>query len=195
MSRRLDRLQGGESSAAGPLWGRYFHRLVALARQKLRGAPRAAADEEDVALSAFDSFCRAAEAGRFPELADRDDLWRVLVALTARKVAHLYRDRARLKRGGGKAPVGDDELLLEAIGREPTPEFAAELAEEYRRLLGVLGDEQLEAVAVWRMEGYGVDEIATKLGCAPRSVKRKLQLIRTLWAPDTPPTPGTDRPV
>ena len=180
----LDRLQDGHSSAAGALWGRYFQRLVGLARQKLRGAPRAAADEEDVALSAFDSFCRAAEAGRFPQLADRDDLWRVLVSLTARKVAHLYRDAARLKRGGGKAAAGGDDVLVEVIGREPTPEFAAELAEEYRRLLAVLGDPELEAVAVWRMEGYGIDEIASKLGYAPRSVKRKLQLIRSLWSGD-----------
>src|SRR5262249_15219134 len=32
------------------------------------------ADQEDVALSAFDSFYRAAEQGRFPRLHDRDDL-------------------------------------------------------------------------------------------------------------------------
>ena len=60
--------------------------------------------------------------------------------------------------------------------------FAAELTEEYRRLLGQLGDAELESVAVWRLEGYSVDEIASKLGCAPRSVKRKLQLIRNLWS-------------
>jgi len=37
------------------------------------------------------------------------------------------------------------------------------------------------------MEGYTIEEIAALVGCAPRSVKRKLQLIRTLWAKEGPP--------
>jgi hypothetical protein len=57
----LGQLQAGDPAAVQPLWERYFQRLVGLARLKLRGAPRRAADEEDVALSAFDSFCRNAE--------------------------------------------------------------------------------------------------------------------------------------
>src|SRR5205085_4982647 len=145
VSRWLQVLQGGDPAAAQPLWERYFHRLVGLARAKLQGQPRRAADEEDVALSAFDSFCRGAEQGRFPKLDDRDDLWRLLVTLTERKAFNLARDERRLKRGGG-AVLGADELLRpgdssgggldQVAGREPTPEFAAEVAEEYRLLLG-----------------------------------------------------------
>jgi hypothetical protein len=85
----IDRLKGGAGEAAQPLWERYFAHLVALARAKLRGAPRQAADEEDVALSAFDSFCRGVEQGRFPRLDDRDDLWQLLMLLTARKAINL----------------------------------------------------------------------------------------------------------
>ena len=54
-------------------------------------------------------------------------------------------------------------------------------AEEYKRLLGVLDDESLRQVALWRMEGYTTDEIAERLGCARRTVARRLELIRTLW--------------
>src|SRR5262249_38481019 len=97
----IGQLQAGNPATAQPLWERYFQQLVRLARKKLQGSPRRAADEEDVALSAFDSFCRAAEAHRFPNLADRDDLWRLLVVLTARKALHQSRDECRLKRGGG----------------------------------------------------------------------------------------------
>jgi ECF sigma factor len=68
-------LQAGEPAPAQKLWENYFQRLVGLARQKLRTLPRRAADEEDVALSAFDSLCRRAEAGRFPRLEDCDDRW------------------------------------------------------------------------------------------------------------------------
>src|SRR5207244_3139579 len=75
VSRWVVQLQAGDHRAAQKLWERYFLRLVGLARKKLRATPRRAADEEDVALSAFDSFCRGAKLGRFPLLSDRGDLW------------------------------------------------------------------------------------------------------------------------
>src|SRR4051812_20120134 len=88
VSRWLSDLKAGDHAAAQPLWDRYFDRLVRLARAKMKAARGAAAvaDEEDAALSAFDSFCAGADRGRFPQLADRDDLWRLLVVITARKV-------------------------------------------------------------------------------------------------------------
>src|SRR5262249_31713849 len=120
--------------AAQKLWERYFRRLVGLARLWLQDAPRRAADEEDVALSAFASFCRGAEQGRFPQLADRGNLWRLLVVLTARKARHQRRRDGQKKRGGGAAP--EVAVLEELVGREPTPAFAAEVADECRRLWG-----------------------------------------------------------
>ena len=176
----LGQLQAGESAAARPLWEKYFHRLVGLARKRLRDAPRRAADEEDVALSAFDSFCRNAEAGRFPDLSDRDSLWRLLAVFTLRKAAHHVRDAGRLKRGG--ASLADASgVFEEALARDPDPAIAAEVAEECNRLLAALDDPELRRVALLRMDGYSVDEVAAKVGRAPRSVKRKLQLIRSIW--------------
>src|SRR5262249_11217855 len=127
-----------------------------------------AADEEDVALSAFDSFCRAAEQGRFPRLADRNGLWRLLVVLTARKAADLRQHEGRRKRGGGAPDAAGAPGRLAAAA--PPPEVAAQLVEE-----------GLRPVALWRMEGDTVEEIAGRLGCAPRSVERKLRVIRGLW--------------
>ncbi len=187
VTRWLSPLQHGNEAAVQQLWERYFARLVGLARQQLRSAPRRAADEEDVALSAFDSFCRQAEAGRFPQLLDRDSLWRLLVVVTARKAFHLIRDENRHKRGGGvvvqtEADQGARTPLMEQVlSREPSPELAAEVADECRRLLDALGDKELEQIALWRMEGHSVEAIAQQLGYAPRSVKRKLHLIRELW--------------
>jgi DNA-directed RNA polymerase specialized sigma24 family protein len=186
VSNWLDRLKAGDRAATRQLWERYFQRLVGLARARLQGAPRRAADEEDVALSAFHSFCRAAEQGRFPRLLDRDNLWRLLVVLTTRKASHLVRDEHRQKR---RAPAADpDGPELEAIlGSEPTPELAAQLAEEHRRLLDGLGSAELAQVALWKMEGYANEEIAARLGCVPRPVERKLRLIRSLWSGETAP--------
>jgi DNA-directed RNA polymerase specialized sigma24 family protein len=188
----IGQLQAGNSAAAQPLWERYFQRLVYLTHKKLQGVARRAADEEDVALSAFDSFCRAAGERRFPTLNDRDSLWRLLVILTARKALHLIRDERRQKRDGG--PVLDETVLEAAardgneagldqvMGTEPTPEFAAQVAEKYRRLLGLLDSDEMRHIAINRMEGYSTEEIATRISCVPRTVEHKLQCIRSLWS-------------
>jgi len=192
----INALKGGDAAGVQKLWESYFSRLVGLARKKLREAPRRAADEEDVALSAFDSFCDGVARKRFPQLADRDDLWHILVTITARKALQMVRHEQRKKRGGGEVldeaalragqgAAGEESGLEQIIGSEPTPEFAAQVAEEYQRLLSQLGDDDLRKVAVWKMEAYSNKEIAAKLGCVPRTVERKLGLIRTLWSQES----------
>jgi DNA-directed RNA polymerase specialized sigma24 family protein len=186
-------LKAGDAEAAQPLWNRYFSRLVDLARNRLHGAPCRGADEEDVALSAFDSFCRRAANGRFPHLDDRDDLWKLLMTLTARKSIDLIKREARQKRGGPGIGASDETLtaggvnrleinLDELISSEPTPEFAIQVREEFDRLLALLGDAELRQVALLKMEGFLLEEIAARLDCSPRTVQRKLSLIRDLWS-------------
>jgi DNA-directed RNA polymerase specialized sigma24 family protein len=175
----LEQLKAGDPAAAKPLWDGYFARLVALARARLRSLPRAAADEEDVALSAFDSFCRGIGEGRFPRLDDRDDLWQVLFVITTRKAIGLVRHETREKRGGKATSAPDALAAMPAAG--PSPELVAEVSEECARLLGLLGDEHLRQVAVWKMEGYTNEEIAGKLGRSIPTVERKLAAIRTIW--------------
>lgn len=185
VTRLLDGLHLGNPEAVEQLWQRYFHRLVGLARKRLDAAPRRVADEEDIALSAFKSFCLNAEKGHFPELLDRDGLWRLLMTITLRKAGQLLRHENRQKRGGGLAPkTGEDSappVIEELLSQEPSPEAVTAATEEYDRLLAMLGSEELRQVAVRRMEGYSVEEIAQELNCVPRSVKRRLNLIRKVW--------------
>jgi DNA-directed RNA polymerase specialized sigma24 family protein len=192
VTRWIGDLKAGGDSAAQHLWERYFHRLVHLARARLRAARRAGAieDEEDAALSAFDSFCRGAAAGRFPELADRDGLWRLLVVITLRKVmAQAARQSAR-KRGGGRlvgesAVIGGDAAEAHGLDRiaadEPGPEVVVMVIDEYRRLRDCLGSELLRQMLDLRLQGCTREEIAERLGCAERTVRRKLELIRESW--------------
>jgi DNA-directed RNA polymerase specialized sigma24 family protein len=185
----ISQLKAGEAEAAQKLWEGYFQKLVELARRKLQGLPRRAADEEDVALSAFKSFCLGASAGRYPQLCDRESLWPLLMAITAHKAFDLMRHEHRRKRGGPPPEAGAAAPAVDVkdlIGREPTADFAVQIAEEYERLLGRLSDDGLRAVAVWKMEGDTVEEIAARLGCVPRTVERKLRLIRQLWSEDMP---------
>jgi len=197
VTRWVTALKGGDTAAAQPLWERYHRRLISLARQKLQSARRRAADEEDVVQNAFHSFFRGVAGGRFPQLEDRNNLWRLLVIITARKaldqIAH-----ERSKRQGGGTVQGQSRMLLEesnwddpaiqqVVGDEPTPEFAAQVAEEYQRLLDLLDDETLRQVAVRKMEGHTNDEIAEQLDCSKRTVARKLETIRIIWSGEAAP--------
>jgi DNA-directed RNA polymerase specialized sigma24 family protein len=180
----IDALKQGDRDAAQALWDRYFRRLVGLARTKLQGLARRGADEEDVALSAFDSFYRAAERGRFPRLSDRDDLWQLMVVITVRKAYDLVRYERRPSRGSGHVQTLSelvDTGAADLLGAEPTPALAAQVAEECVRLLDRLGNETLRTVALWKMEGDTNEEIAATLGCVRHTVDRKVQSIRQIW--------------
>ena len=150
VSNWIAALKEGDSAAAQPLWERYYRQLVVLARKKLGAAARRDADEEDVVQNAFHSFFRAAGQGRFPQLDDRDSLWRLLVVITANKALKQVTYASRQKRGGGTitgsmgiSPIGSDDeaALMQFVGDEPTPDFAAQVAEEYRRLLELLAED------------------------------------------------------
>lgn len=185
------RLEHGDADAAQQLWERYFPELVRLARAKLRDLPRRGADEEDVALSVMDSFFEAAQQARFPDLADRNDLWRLLLRMTARKIVDLRRRELRQRRGGGKvistaaldatSDLFGGPSLAEIVGDAPTPEFAAMMAEQCRLRLEQLNDPDLETMAVAKMQGFTNAEIAQQMGCSVRTVERRLHLIRRIW--------------
>jgi DNA-directed RNA polymerase specialized sigma24 family protein len=63
---------------------------------------------------------------------------------------------------------------------DPTPDVAAQLAEEFQLLLDRLGSDELRRIAVWKLEGYTNAEIAGRIGCAEVSVQRRLRLIRKI---------------
>jgi RNA polymerase sigma factor (sigma-70 family) len=179
-------LQRGNQAAAAQLWERFAQRLIHLARLRLRPGRHQGADEEDAVLSAFDSFCRAAEQGKFPDLHDRDGLWQLLVAITLRKVSDQIVHERRQKRGGGAVLretdlAGSGSSLEEIMSREPTPQMAAEMTEQCQRLLNLLDDDELRAIALAKLEGYTDYEVAERLGCARSTVQRRLKLIRSLW--------------
>jgi DNA-directed RNA polymerase specialized sigma24 family protein len=190
----LDGVKAGEGRDIQRLWERYFEKLVRLAGSRLPLHTRRTYDEEDVALSAFHSFCEGLGQGRFPQLADRDDLWRVLATITTRKVIGSLRHHTRRKRGGGHV-LGESALtdrgadgeegLARFLSREPTPEAATEFADACDRLFQRLQDPILKSIALRKLEGWTTDEIAGEVGTTRRTVDRKLQLIRALWEEET----------
>jgi DNA-directed RNA polymerase specialized sigma24 family protein len=115
----------------------------------------------------------------------------LLLAITARKVAHRHRhdlqqrrdvrrdasDSIFVCRNEDRAPGGIDNLP----SREPTAEFAAEFVETCETLFSSLDDPALQQVVSLRMEGYTDGEIGDRLKCSRRTVQRRLEVIRRHW--------------
>lgn len=192
ISHWLCTLQGGQLEAAEQLWRRYAERVAAVARRQLSNASLTSADEDDVTQSVFRNICRGAAAGRFANVRNRDELWWLLLKITKEKAIDYVRREHAQKRGGGRVRLetdlgahrvdfpafGLDDLLAD----DPTPEYMLLLQEEASRLLQVLRDDRLRQIALWRIEGLTLAEIADQLAITVRSVDRKIRLIRRRWA-------------
>jgi DNA-directed RNA polymerase specialized sigma24 family protein len=171
------------------LFDRYFGQLVELARQKLSAAPRSVEDEEDLALSAIDSFFRRAGGGQFPQLSQRHELWSLLVTIVSRKAVNRLKKDQALKRGGTPqecAPhVANGNARARSLdsmaAKEPPPDALVQLNDELHRRLAMLHGDRLREVAVLRLQGYAYLEIAAELGVAERTVRRKIDRIRRTW--------------
>jgi DNA-directed RNA polymerase specialized sigma24 family protein len=180
----------GDDAAAARLWERYFHRMVGLARRRLEALNRrVAADEEDVALSAFGAFCRAIRDDRYPDLEDRESLWCVLARFTRGKAGDLIDRETAARRGGGRTqgesglgPATDASSGLQGFAGvadpAPTPDVAAEMAELFQRFLDSVEDERMLEAAVLKMAGHASDAIAEMLQVSPPTVRRWLRLLR-----------------
>ena len=180
---------GTDDEAHGKLWEEYFHQVVRLAKNRLAERFRRMADEEDIALSVFNSFYAGAAKGHFPDLSSRENLWRILAVLTARKVADHVQSERRQKRGGGDVR-GESVFISESQRRgleqfsgvrEDAPDFAMQLAEEADGMISML-DESLQPIARLTLDGFSSNEIAEQTGINIRAVQRRLKRVREEWS-------------
>jgi len=101
-------VEQGDSQAAQLLFERFFPELVRLARKQLLATRRGLADEEDMALSAMDSFFHAAQLGRFPNVADRQELLRLLFEMTAlQRIVMVCLEFEAAWKKGDRTRIGD----------------------------------------------------------------------------------------
>jgi RNA polymerase sigma factor (sigma-70 family) len=179
-------LDGCDPAVFAEIWRRFFPRMAGLARKTMARFPRLEIDEVDVAQSAFVSFWRAWKDGAGFKFDDRDDLWKLLSVMTARKAMKSSRRRLAKKRGGGHV-VSETDLangegsasLEEVASRLSPPEFDL-VCEEM--LLRLTDDER--AIVVLRMQNFTNEEIAERMDCSVRTVQRTLEGVRRGWEVD-----------
>jgi RNA polymerase sigma factor (sigma-70 family) len=184
----LRQLESGQNDAATPLWKYFCERLMQLASKQLNEKLRPAYDAEDAAISAFHSMCRVISTDRQSDLSNRENLWRLLVVITERKVIKRIKYETRDKRDVRRTLAQSDRHQQssstagwELISHEPSPEFASEFAEVCGSLLDELPDETMKRIVQLRLTDHTNAEIAEKLGITRRTVERKLLVIRARW--------------
>ncbi len=191
----IRKVEAGDAESASELWNFCFSRLQSYCRRKLPGNLRRILDEEDVALSAFKSFCLGAQDGKFGPIDGRDEFWKLLYCIAARKAGVSLRYQQAIKRGGGQV-TGESAFLVTNPSQhgESVPRPIEQVAEsnvspvsieafltDCEELFELLDTDELRIIAMMRVEGYAVEEIAERIGCAKRSVERRLNLIRQIW--------------
>lgn len=190
VSQWIEQLATSDQDAANRLWQHFCRRLMSYARGRLTSTARRVYDEEDAALSAFRSLCRGIESNRYPEINSRDNLWALLVVIAGRKIANRRRFDNQKKRDirstctedfFQKSDDAEFGLMQTLASRDPTPAFAAEVADTSEHLLSILPEPDLRQIVMLKLEGFTNEEAASKLNVTRRTIQRKLERIRRCW--------------
>ena len=166
--------------ASGALFEQFANRLIGLARLHLDARLQHKIEPEDVVQSVYKSFLlRYGQAS----LGDQETagLWSLLTVITLRKCADRVRyykaERRDISREALRSNSDRPEPWQQAIGREPTPDQAAVLAETVERVLEDLNEVERPIVEL-SLQGYSTQEISEQLGRAERTVRRLRERVR-----------------
>lgn len=143
---------------------------------------RTSADEEDVLQAVFNNVFRRIMAGKYPNLTDRDGLWKLLVKATERRVKSQWRHtRAKRRVHDRKRQINDNSEsdILKNLESQVSGTTIDELLAVASEFLGELKDERL-VIARMRLEGYTQREIAQEVGRSLSSIERTLSLLRRM---------------
>jgi RNA polymerase sigma factor (sigma-70 family) len=182
----LKAYRDGDPLAAQRLWEEFAEPLRQLARRNVAPKHRIVSDEEDIAISAFKSFFMGCDVGKFDRVVSRGQVWTLLAALATHKALDHVRYQTRVRRTPQSVnPTTDDDpaTVEEVADQGPTPEQVVAFEEFRQRLIDELRDATLRSIVQLRLEGKTAAEIAAHLGCAVRTVERKVAIIRQLWEP------------
>ncbi len=172
----------GDARLVQEFWNQYGPMLHRIADKHMGQNLQRRVGPEDVVQSACRTFFRRVQGGLL-ELTDGESLWRLLCAITLTKVREQARFHTRKKRGLNKevhAAGSPDDSSPGDFGlaaSEPTPAQAAEFADQFAQLLGVLDEEERKIVDL-KLQEFTHEEVAAQLGISERTVRRLFKRIQ-----------------
>ena len=167
----LRQFRGGQVDAATELYSRYATRLLELAKSRTGAELGQSVDPEDVVQSVFRTFFRRAAEGSY-QVPNGDTLWKLLMVIALNKIRSLA-DYHR----AGKRDVRRTQPMLEPVPSDSEQESLNILQLTIDELTSQLHESHQQIIRM-RIEGYGVDEIATKVQRSKRTTERVLQAFR-----------------
>lgn len=175
-------LRDGDRQVLFDFWKNYGVALQQVAEMNLAPGVRRRVGPEDVVQSACRTFFRRAQIGQF-QLADAEELWRLLCAITLNKVREQTRFHLRQKRGLAQEVHASDDsnASFPAAAAGPTPAEAAEFADQLEQLLASLDPEERQIVDL-KLQDFTQEEISQQLNCSERTVRRILKRIQARFA-------------
>ena len=186
ITKAINGLETDRENASQLLWDHYFERLCRYSSSRIASDQKRLIDNEEVASSALYALIDGLENNRFNHVGNRDELWRVLLTVTARKASDARRYFLCAKRGGGKVhgdsvfSVGDFKATVVDNRGDSDPWDCLEFESVYEDLLKQLPNENYRQITRLRLAGYSNQEIAKTLDCSARTVIRKLTLIQSI---------------
>jgi DNA-directed RNA polymerase specialized sigma24 family protein len=186
------RLASLDPAAFGELATRLRRPLLEAARRRLRKQPelRPVYDPEDALDSGLAELWKGLLHGKIAAPRDRDKFLRVARTIVARRIVARARQERAAKRNPSPCPdprwsVGPfkrlmpEHLELYDLGL-PSAEAAVIARDELNWLLGLL-DEGHRELAVARLEGWTVAQIARRRDERVRTIERRIAEIRAIW--------------
>ena len=168
-------LRAGEPAAVRRFWTEYGPLLHEVADRRLAAALRRRVGAEDVVQSVCRTFLRRVKGGELV-LEDAERLWHLLCAIAVAKTREQARFHGRQKRNVHRGVSMEAEEVGQLAADATSPEAAA-IASEIEAELETLEEDERQIVML-KIQDLTNEEIAEKLGCSERTVRRLIQKVR-----------------
>jgi hypothetical protein len=168
----MSRIRAGDDAAAAELVKIYEPAIRRAARVRLVDSRlRRLFDSMDVCQSVLASFFVRAALGQY-ELDQPDQLLRLLVDMSRKKLADRAREQGAARRDYRRAQPGNrDPVELPAAGPSPSNQVAAnEILQEFRKRLSL----EERYLADQRAMGRDWAQISAERGATPDALRKKL---------------------
>ncbi len=166
------RLRSGDDAAATEVYDRYAKRVFGLVHKQMADRLKAIVQPEDIVQSVFKSVFRGINSGAY-DAPEGGTLWQLVAIVAVHKVRRNARLRSAVKRDSRRTQSLDALAEFDAVDSYTPEEFELAIRESIEGL-----KETEQEVVMLRVQGFSVEEIASRLQRSRRSVERNLQAIR-----------------
>jgi DNA-directed RNA polymerase specialized sigma24 family protein len=187
VTKNLHLARTGDARAFSWIWKRYYHKLVARVKKYPGIHGTRVCDAEDLAADALASFHEGLTDNRFHSLESRNQLWSLLSVIAIRRSKNAIRDSMRQKRFHqiDQVSLAKRSFQDNQLGRNDVRLTQLEFDESFSVWLDLLDQEDpklhLREIADLKLKGYNHSEVASRMGCARKTIAMRVSLIYQIW--------------